>query len=193
MIYETLIFLSTELNKFLTKNQGLITQFPVTINNIAKLDDPDILDVKAKIILSLINIEEDKVSKIRENYTSTPTGIVYRNPPVLVNLYVLFAANYTGDYAQSLKMISKVMQFFQSQSYFTPLTHPGLDPKILQLNADLFTLNFEQINHIWSTLGGKYLPSVMYKVRQLSIEDENAVETEGAWIEEIITKTNRIN
>jgi len=56
MIYETLFFLSTELNKFLTKNQGLITQFPVTINNIAKLDDPDISDVKAKIILSLINI-----------------------------------------------------------------------------------------------------------------------------------------
>jgi len=192
MIYETLFFLSTELNKFLTKNQGLITQFPVTINNIAKLDDPDISDVKAKIILSLINIEEDKVSKVRENFTKSPTGIVYKNPPVLVNLYVLFAANYTSDYPQSLKNIAKVMQFFQSQNFFTPLTHPGLDQRILQLNADLFTLNFEQINHIWSTLGGKYLPSVMYKIRQLSIEDENAVETEGAWIEEIITNTVRI-
>jgi len=193
MIYETLSFLSTELNKFLTKNQGLVTQFPVVINNIAKLDDLEINDVKARVIISLINIEEDKVSKVRENFTKSPSGIVYKNPPVLVNLYVLFAANYTGDYPQSLKNIDKVMQFFQSQSYFTPITHPGLDPRILQLNADLFTLNFEQINHIWSTLGGKYLPSVMYKVRQLTIEDENAVETDGVWIKEIITNARRIN
>jgi len=85
------------------------------------------------------------------------------------------------------------MQFFQAQNYFTPLTHPALDGRIEQINVDLFTLNFEQINHIWSTLGGKYLPSVMYKVRQLAVEDENAEEVEGRLIESIRTETSLIN
>jgi Pvc16 N-terminal domain len=90
-------------------------------------------------------------------------------------------------------MIGHIMQFFQSQNYFTPLTHPALDARIEQINVDLFTLNFEQINHIWSTLGGKYLPSVMYKVRQLAVEDENAEEVEGRLIESIRTETSLIN
>jgi len=43
-------------------------------------------------------------------------------------------------------------------------------------------MNSEQVNHLWATLGGKYLPSVLYKVRMLTIEDDTAglqVETIG--------------
>jgi len=50
--------------------------------------------------------------------------------------------------------------------------------------VDLYTLNFEQVNHLWSTLGGKYLPSVMYKMRQITI-DEEYVTGESGFIKEI--------
>jgi len=194
MISESLTFLSTEINKFLNQKLGQTTDPRLVLGNIAKAVDGDSASnpLNNRIILSLINIEEDKVSKVRENYTKTASNIIYKNPPILANLYILIAANFS-TYADNLKMVAYIMQFFQSQNYFTPITHPALDAKILQLNADLFTLNFEQINHVWSTLGGKYLPSVMYKVRQVTLEDENAVETEGKWIEEIITKTTGIN
>jgi hypothetical protein len=129
---------------------------------------------------------------VRENFTKIDTRVIYKNPPLYVNIYILIAAN-MREYADNLKMITLIMQFFQAQNYFTPLTYPGLDSRIAQINADLFTLNFEQINHIWSTLGGKYLPSVMYKIRQLVVEDENAVETEGKLIEEIRTETSLIH
>jgi hypothetical protein len=142
----------------------------------------------------LVNIEEDKVSKVRENnFTKTATGIVYKNPPVFINIYILIAANYNTFYSDNLKMISLVIQFFQAQRVFTPLTHPNLDARIEQISADLFTLNFEQINHLWSILGGKYFPSVMYKLRLLTIEDENAVGMEGKWIEEIVTQSKKMN
>jgi hypothetical protein len=194
MISESLAFLSTELNKFLNLKLGSTTDPRLVLGNIAKAVDGDSASnpLNNRIILSLINIEEDKVSKIRENYTKTSTGIIYKNPPILVNLYILIAANYS-TYADNLKMMTFVIQFFQSQNSFTPTGYPGLDPKIIQLNADLFTLNFEQINHIWSTLGGKYLPSAMYKIRQITVEDENAAVTDGRFIEEIVTNTIKIN
>ena len=76
------------------------------------------------------------------------------------------------------------MQFFQFQHVFTPITHPALDPRIQKVIVDLCTLNFEQINHLWSTLGGKYIPSVLYKVRQLTI-DEDLTVSENGFIKEI--------
>jgi len=191
MISESLSFISTEINKFLNQKLGVTTDPRLVLGSIVKATEGE-TTLGNKIILSLINVEEDKVAKTRENYTKTESSVIYKNPPVFVNIYILIAANMT-QYADSLKMVALVMQFFQSQNYFTPLTHPGLDNRIEQINVDLFTLNFEQINHIWSTLGGKYLPSVMYKVRQLAVEDENAEEVEGKLIESITTETSSMN
>jgi hypothetical protein len=169
---------------------GVATDPRLILANVVKMSEGDTLG--AKTVLSLINIEEDKVAKIRENFTKTDSTVMYKNPPVLINIYILFASNML-TYAESLKVIAYIMQFFQSKSYFTPTEYPGLDSHIERLNVDLFSLNFEQINHIWSTLGGKYLPSVMYKVRQLTIEDEGAEPVEGKLIETITTETSSIN
>jgi len=194
MISESLTFLSTEINKFLNKKLGSTTDPRLVLGNIAKVADGDSASnpLNNRIILSLVNIEEDKVSKVRENYTKTSTGIAYKNPPIRVNIYILIAANFS-TYSDNLKLITHILQFFQAQNSFTPISHPALDNRIEELNADLFTLNFEQINHIWSTLGGKYLPSVMYKIRQVTLEDETAEVTEGRFIEEILTKTSIIH
>ena len=37
---------------------------------------------------------------------------------------------------------------------------------------------------MWSILGGKYFPSVMFKVRQVTM-DENAIISESSFIKEI--------
>jgi hypothetical protein len=95
-----------------------------------------------------------------------------------------------SSYTDSLKFLNYVIQFFQSHNSFKSFDYPELNNRIEQLNVDPFSLNFEQINHIWSTMGGKYLPSVMYKVRQLAIEDEIAVGVGGGIIETIISDVN---
>ncbi|HXS15683.1 MAG TPA: Pvc16 family protein, partial [Polyangiaceae bacterium] len=56
---------------------------------------------------------------------------------------------------------------------------------IKELSVELYTMNFEQVNHLWSTLGGKYMPSVLYKVRNLSIS-EHLILGEARRIEEIV-------
>ena len=51
--------------------------------------------------------------------------------------------------------------------------------------VELYTLNFEQLNKLWRILNWKYIPSVVYKVRQITI-DENVTISESGFIREII-------
>jgi hypothetical protein len=136
-----------------------------------------------KAILSLVNVEEDKVAKQQENFSRSDSSAVYKSPPLYLNMYVLFSIN-KPEYDDCLQWLGHIMQFFQHQNVFTPITHPNLDPKIPKVVVDLFSLNFEQVNHLWSTLGGKYMPSVLYKVRQISL-DENLTISESGFIKTI--------
>ena len=140
-----------------------------------------------KAIISVVNVEEDRIAKMHENYIKTDTTTVYKSPPVYLNLYILFAINRV-DYKESLQWLGHVIQYFQHQNVFTPSSHPALgETSITKLMVDLHTLSFEQSNQLWSTLGGKYIPSVLYKVRQLTI-DENLKQSESVFIKEIEIK-----
>lgn len=186
MINETLKFLTEEVNKYLSLKLGANTDPRLVLGNVAKAMDNDGSGTNAlsnKAILTLVNAEEDRVAKQQENFVKNENGVTYKNPPLFLNLYILFSLNRT-EYTDSLKWLAHIIQYFQYQNVFTPITHPGLDSRIQKIVVDLHTLNFEQINHLWSTLGGKYLPSVMYKVRQVTL-DEDAIIAEGGLITEI--------
>lgn len=184
MIHETLKFLQDEIARYLATKLGDTTDPPVTIGNVARAYDSESTTLPPnKIVLSLVNVEEDRVAKQQEPFVRTDTGVTYKSPPLYLNLYVLIAANRTA-YKDSLISLGHVIQAFQYNHVFTPITHPDLDVRIQRLVVDLYSLNFEQVNHLWSTLGGKYLPSVLYKVRQVTV-DEDAVKGEGPLITEI--------
>lgn len=121
--------------------------------------------------ITLVNIEEDRVSKSPENYVRQDNSLIYKNPKVYINLYVLFAVN-LSSYSESLKRISYIIQFFQYQNVFTQPGSPGLPVGVEKLILDLNTLSFQDMNNLWGILGSKYLPSVMYKVRMISISEE---------------------
>jgi hypothetical protein len=186
MINESLKFLAEEVNKYLSLKLGVNTDPRLILGNVSKAFDSEgggTNSLTNKAILSLVNVEEDRLSKQQENYIKTDKGVNYKAPPVYLNLYILFAINRT-EYLESLKWLGYILQYFQFQNVFTPLTHPALDGKVEKLVVDLYSLNFEQVNHLWSTLGGKYLPSALYKVRQVTI-DEDLITGEGGFIKEI--------
>jgi hypothetical protein len=186
MINETLKFLSEEINKYLSLKLGPNTDPRLVLGNVAKAMDSESNGTNAlsnKAILTLVNIEEDRIARQQENYVKTESGVTYKSPPLYLNLFILFSINRT-EYGESLKWIAHVIQYFQYQNVFTPISHPALDSRIQKIVVDLYSLNFEQINHLWSTLGGKYLPSVLYKIRQVTL-DEDATIAEGGLIREI--------
>lgn len=186
MIYDTLKFLSEEVNKYLSLKMGVLAEPRLKIGNVSLALDNTLTgenSLAGKAVLSLVNVEEDKVAKQQENFVRKDSSAVYKSPPLYLNIYVLFSIN-KPEYDDSLKWLGHIMQFFQHQQVFTPVTHPNLDPKIPRIVVDLFSLNFEQVNHLWSTLGGKYMPSVLYKIRQISV-DENLVVSESGFIKTI--------
>jgi hypothetical protein len=186
VIYETLKFLSEEVNKYLSLKMGMLAEPRLKIGNVSlALDNTLVGDnsLAGKAILSLVNVEEDKVAKQQENYSRADSSTVYKSPPLYLNMYILFSIN-KPEYDDCLKWLGHIMQFFQHQQVFTPVTHPNLDPKIPRIVVDLFSLNFEQVNHLWSTLGGKYMPSVLYKIRQVSV-DENLTISESGFVKTI--------
>jgi len=189
MIYEALQIISEQLNLYLS-SEGLINL--VKLENIALLqpsaDNSEKVD--GKVVLTLINLDEEKTLKNLPNYkVINKQSTEYKNPPIHLNLYLLISAN-CNTYVNSLRSISKTIEFFQGKSIFTSentIYTVKEDFDVLnnfKLIVNLHTPTFEELNHIWGTLGGRQLPSAIYQIQMIEI-DKKELSGSGSVILEI--------
>jgi hypothetical protein len=61
-----------------------------------------------------------------------------------------------------------VIEFFQGKSVFDKFNTPGLSANIDRLIFEFVNQDIQEMNNMWSLIGAKYLPSVVYKVRMLT-------------------------
>ncbi|WP_262248807.1 DUF4255 domain-containing protein [Parapedobacter soli] len=142
----------------------------VSIANIAMLDIADNDQNDADIIISLVNIEETRLARNQQYVVEVDGNLLAKNPPIHLNLSLLFTAHGTG-YANNLQNLQEVIAFFQKYPTFTAADIPGLaEDRIERLTIEMVTLSLEQLQQLWSMLGGKYRPSVLYKMRMLTID-----------------------
>lgn len=196
MIFQVLELIRRNLNSFLSSN-GILTPDPVVLGNIAFAtpDNPTTpTDESAHVYMSMVNVEEElslkNQSAIRK---SDIRPLAYVNPPLFINLYVLFSANHK-DYNTAIQTLGLVLLFFQANRVFslsrTPVeatgvfATPGEDENRIKVSLDLMSLTFEQVNHLWGTLGGKQLPFLLFKARQVEIDADMMVRG-GGFISEI--------
>jgi len=166
MLDIALAFLKDELNTYL-KTQTSSSLDIVAISKLVNEDGKYAFAID-QIAASIINIEEDRIFKSQvPDHIYTNGQHVVIEPELKLNLYVIFAANFK-NYDQSLKYITYLLTYFQSHPAFTSVEYPSLDPRIEKLTTELQTLSFEQLNQIWAFIGGKQLPSVIYKVRMVA-------------------------
>lgn len=124
------------------------------------------------LFITLVRVEEERVLKSQNSISITPEGQMSKvNPEIKLNLFILFSAN-CQYYETGLKLISAVVRCFQKNNVFTPVNTPDMDPSLQKLIVELYTLSFEEQNHLWGSLGAKYLPSVLYKVRLLTVQED---------------------
>ncbi|MGK7927967.1 MAG: DUF4255 domain-containing protein [Spirulina sp.] len=170
MLYFALKFLEDRLNTYLLTRTDLTEK---GVNMTRLVDDEGKSAIKQNTIgASIINIEEERIFKAQTSeYVYKNRDHTVLDPELKINLYAIFAANFTF-YDQALKYISYVLMFFQSHPVFTREQYPDLDPRIEKLTVELQSLNYEQLNQIWTFIGGKQLPSVVYKVRMVSLRDD---------------------
>lgn len=194
MIHSSLEFLTQELNAYIKLKVGdpITTRIYLSgVTNEAGIAIPD-----QSLGLSLINIEEERTNKEQQSRFINSVGKVEkRNPEIQLNLYVLITANFqnrpsnntSDDYLEGLKQLSFAIAFFQSKNVFTPENSPaltGFDDKLKKIVVELYSYSFEQLYNFWSVVGAKYLPSVLYKIKTLTIQ-EYAIQESGEPIEQI--------
>lgn len=145
----------------------------VVLGNISRLDvsaDASNADLQSKVVLTLVNLEEEKTLKNGPYYVQQGESLMKQNPTLYLNLYLLFSCA-DDDYETALTKISRVISTLQAKYVFTAETADAPFPEgIEKIILDLFSLNFEQINHLWGILGGKYIPSVLYKARLIAVQ-----------------------
>jgi hypothetical protein len=141
--------------------------------------------MKDRILVQVVNVEENSVYRSMETSRARPDGMHERvRPSVRVNLYVLFVAN-MDVYAEALKMLSLVIAFFQNRYTFEISGNGDGSSKVI---FQLSSMTFEQQNHLWASLGAKYMPSIMYKAAILDIHDTQ-VEAEVPPVKQIAAES----
>ncbi len=189
MLHSSLQFLAHELNEFLElktqMNDSVVTRIYIT--GIAS--EEGLLIPENSLGMSLINIEEERVFKDQKSTLINDDGVAERvNPELKLNLYIVISANFqdaknsgsSDNYVEGLKQLSYVISFFQSKNVFTSDNTPSMnsyDPELKKLVAELFSCNFEQLSNFWTTVGTNYLPSVIYKLRLIRIQEKALKET----------------
>ena len=200
MIHTSLSFITNELNEYLKLKTGTPGVDRVFLTSVATESNGVVIPDKS-VGVSLINIEEDRVIKDQQISVINNSGNVeYRNPEIKLNLYILISANFqdkmehdsSDDYVEGLKQLSHIISFFQAKNVFTQSNSPALatyDSGIKKLVVELYSYSFEQLYNFWSVLGTHYLPSVLYKVREITIQ-EKAIQNSALPIEKIKINTS---
>lgn len=175
----------------------------VVIGNVSQLEsnsDDISSGLENKIIASIVNVEQDSPLRNGSHYSKiSDNAIKYHNPAIYLNLYILFSANVKFDdikgHFDSLNDLTEIIAFFQKKNVFKSQDLEGLEDLVdLQFDKlifDQYSMSFEQLNHLWGILGGKYLPSVLYKVRLVTVFVDEG--NEGSVVESIERKESVIN
>jgi hypothetical protein len=162
-------FLVSELNSYLVARTG--TDFGSAEASLI-VDDAGKWGIKEdRLGVALVNVDEERVHRGQLPESVLVDGqTVTRQPALRLNLTVIVAANFQV-YEMGLKYLGLVLTFFQAHPTFTTEQFPSLGGAIERLNVELQSLSFEQLNQVWAVIGGKQLPSVIYKVRTVVLQD----------------------
>ena len=187
MIKHALEFLRSELDTYIKSQPGHNDPKYVTLGNVALMDSETNDALRNTLLITLVNVEEESTLKnIKVMHKQANGTVRFENPPVHLNLYILVSANFPDNYDNALIRLSQAIRFFQAKRLFNLQNAVGnslkikaadpdeperLDIQEMEIILDLYTMTFEQINHLWGSLGGKQIPFAMYKARLVRIRE----------------------
>ena len=190
MIFEVLNYLKLRLNLFFS--EGRKSAEPLIVLSNPWTNNDSTKGASFLNAISLINIEEEKIfkSQVPSVTYKDQSKKLYttREPELKLNMYIMISS-YNKSYEDALKFISRVVGYFQSKNVFAKANEDDDVPEYVdRIIIELYTAGFEQQNQIWASLSTGYIPSVIYKVRMLTI-DSGEESKEGKPITKIEINT----
>ena len=173
MIDQTFNFLKNGLNSFLVSHMDLQpSDRKVNISGLIKQDGKFHEGFESdSVSLVLTSIQEETAYQPVKAYIEKNNKTHSTSRTIFFNLHVLTVFHFSV-YEESLKFLSATLQYFQSNPSFNSDNSVSFEiDGIEKINVKLISQTQEQQNHLWGTLGAKYMPSLLYKVSLLQLSD----------------------
>ncbi|GAB5553876.1 MAG: hypothetical protein Sapg2KO_34670 [Saprospiraceae bacterium] len=171
MIQQVLSIIAQQLNNNLQRRFSLDDGI-VALGNLCTTNTPNEQLENNKIILTLINVQQEQIKA-----NLSPRGSFSKRRPTLnLNLSVLLTAHFQ-DYNTSLKLLSSTLIFFQDSPLFTSQNTPELNNYAERVSLEIVNMNPLELSSLWSMLGTTYKPSVIYKFSILGINEPPIVSS----------------
>ncbi|WP_431167530.1 DUF4255 domain-containing protein [Tenacibaculum halocynthiae] len=172
MILKALQFTNRTLNQYLKNKFGLSDDVVVT-NKIIDQNGTVPIENQNKVIITLIHVEQETVKPFYSRSRQINNGN-YENKPIneRYNLYLLISPNFE-EYNETLKFLNSSIQFFQINGVLDANTSSTIPKGITRLEFEFEKGDgYLQMHNLWSALGAKYQPSVIYKMKLISIASD---------------------
>lgn len=173
MIHTALGYIRDRLNQHL-KNEFSISENKVVLSNIVNADGAPVQKVKGKIVLFLISLDEETALKntLNRSIDGGQGSFAHRQPPLLMNLQIMFCTNFIEDnYIEGIAYLSSLLRFFQANKKMIPAAPKEKKDTIEKLTFELCKLDYSELGHLWSAIGSKLMPSLVYKVGMIVFDD----------------------
>jgi len=157
------------LDQFL-KNRLALDESKVLLNNLIQGNGSLPQQNSNKIIISLINIEKETARPFSNwNQSVMDDKFAAINLAERYNLDILVSANF-DSYSETLHFLDEVMLFFQANHVLDASTSSGMPEGIPKLEFEIEKITYHQMQSLWTAMGAKYQPSIVYKMRMVSIQ-----------------------
>lgn len=159
MTYNILQFISDSLNDYFIVKFSL-NENRIIVNRIVNADGSIVKENENKIVLTLINIEEE-VAFQRFNPVVKRPGEMLRH---MYSMDILVTAN-CNDYSESLRLLDAVIHFFNENHVLNNASGTGLNAELTRIAVEPFKIDFDQLCNLWASIGASHQPFIIYKIR----------------------------
>lgn len=199
MLVHAVQILKHELDAFLQTFPPADGTEKVFLGNIAQAESQGSpAELKSKVVMTLVNLREEKTLKNRPSHrlNNDTQRFEYFNPSIFLNFHLLICAG-NATYANALTQLSRSLSFFQGKNVFTHLNSINVPTSVVdpvdrmdeyKMCVDLMSPSFEEVNHLWGTLGGKQVPFALYGIRVTEVQRNERLREGGPPIETVQTE-----
>jgi hypothetical protein len=148
----------------------------VVLSSLSNTDSSLVEKNRNKIVITLVNLEYETSKQFYGGYRKDGDQFSQVYPAVHFNLDILVAASF-DDYGEALKQLTLVIEFFQGNVVFNRSNNPDMPQGLEALKFEIENSPSTQTHNLWTALSTSYLPSIIYKIRHVSVQ---AGQVQGA-------------
>lgn len=169
MISKALQFTNDALDQFLRNRFGLDDK-KVLLNKLVESNGNVPQVNQNKVVISLINVEKETTKPFYVRNQQLQNGNYSDvSPSERYNLDLLISSNF-DDYGETLKFLDAVILFFQVNTTLDASSFSSIPAGLTRLEFEIEKVTYHQMQSLWTAMGAKYQPSVIYKTRLITIQ-----------------------